>query len=76
MVNRDNCEAVLSNFALMTIYMCENSSYIKSFAVNKLLVAAVTSVDSLVTGFNLDAYWWRKIEAVPGTILRSQSHLN
>jgi len=28
-----------------------------------------TPVYSLVTGFNLEAYWWRQIVAVPGTNL-------
>ncbi len=39
-VNRDNRELVLYDFALMTIDVRVNSSYIKSFAVDKLLVAA------------------------------------
>ena len=36
-VNRDNRELVLSDFACMRVNM--NSSYIKSFAVDKLLAA-------------------------------------
>jgi len=44
----------------------------KSFAVNKLLAAVaaktlVTPVDSLATGFNLEAYQRRRMAAVPGT---------
>jgi len=38
-VNRDNHEVVLSDFALC-LCVTVNSSYIKSFAVNKLLAAA------------------------------------
>jgi len=44
----------------------------KSFAVNKLLAAVAaktlaTPVDSLVTGFNLEAYQRWQMAAVPGT---------
>ena len=38
-MNRNNRKVVLSDFALMSTDMCENSSYIKSFAVDKLLAA-------------------------------------
>jgi len=46
------------------------SSYIKSFVVDKLLAAAASNqINSLVTGFNLVAYQWRRrwMAVVPGT---------
>jgi len=39
-VTRDNREVVLPDFALVTTDVNVNSSYIKSFAVDKLLAAA------------------------------------
>ena len=63
---------VEQDFALMTdIGECEKSSYITLFAVDKILAVVppkpVTRVDSLATGFNLDAYWWLQIAAVSVT---------
>ena len=62
---------VEQDFTLMTdTGECEKSSYIKLFAVDKImavvLLKPVTRVDSLATGFNLYAYWRLQI-AVPVT---------
>jgi len=68
-----NREVVLSNFALCACECEFQITYIKSFAVDKLLAdnTLATPVDNLVTGFNLEAYWWRQqwMVVVPGAML-------
>ena len=62
---------MLSDFAF-SVCVNMNSSYIKSFAVDKLLAAVAgaktlaTPVDSLETGFDLEAYRRRQMAAVLG----------
>jgi len=53
-----NREIVLSDFALCACECEFQITYIKSFAVDKLLAdkTLATPVDNLVTGFNLEAY--------------------
>jgi len=48
---------------------------LSNFAVDKLLAAAVTPVDSLATGFDLEAYRWRRFWGLTAA-LHNSTHLS
>jgi len=73
-VIRDNHEVVPFDLTLMTIdvHVNVNSSYIQSFAVDKLYCGSgaktlATPVDSLGNGFDVEAYRQRPMAVILGT---------